>query len=403
VSEPREIPRARALIDAERWSDALAILVPHVATEPGDAQAWCLIAQSHLGLGRSDAALQAAKTARTLTPESEWAHRLCSVAYMRRGLFAEARRAAEESMRLEPDLWVTHRQRAEVDIQANAITHVTWDAARRAVELAPQESDAHTTVGRLALATGANDMATKAFREALRLDPQSATARNNLAVVHLRRKRLGSAVTHLVGALRADPTSELFANNLKIVLRSWAFLINMIGAVGSAILLATTSDRVVSGSTSAPYTVGPTFPPGTYTLGPGNVVTLSSVPGEPGYGVVQVPVDQVHIPVVGRPAALIIVACVVVAALIANVIVVRRNLGSSAWSILVAAARRDEILAISLGLSGFVVGGCVVAAALGMPLARPALVVTFLTALGSIVMMRINAPKRRRARRRQWG
>src|SRR5215469_9683110 len=77
-------------------------LVPAYGNGATAADAHCLQAQCLLGLGQPHQAAAAARQALAAEPDSEWAHRLLAIAYLRvrhrSGAIAEAR----EAVRLAP-------------------------------------------------------------------------------------------------------------------------------------------------------------------------------------------------------------------------------------------------------------------------------------------------------------
>jgi Flp pilus assembly protein TadD len=214
------VAHARVLVDAQRYQDAVAALAPHLAGQPGDEVGLCLLAQAQLGLANRHRALDAANAALRLSPDNEWALRLISVALTGLRRFDEARYAADEAVRAAPAEWRCHQQRARVDVAAKSVTPASWQAAQRAVELAPHEASTYQVLGGVALAAKKSRAAERAFRQALAIDPQDAVSQNNLGVALLRRRRLGKATAAITGAARLDPSSTRYAGNFRVVVRA---------------------------------------------------------------------------------------------------------------------------------------------------------------------------------------
>jgi Flp pilus assembly protein TadD len=374
---PTDADRARAYISAERWDEALALLASHLARQPDDVDALCLTAQCHIGRADPVAAEQAARAALALDPDREWVHRLLAIALGERRDFDAARAHADEAVRQLPWSWLPHRQRAEVDINERKVTAATWAAARRAIELAPDEALTHQTLGRVALLAKDNRTAIASFREALRLDPSSSTDRNNLAVAELRRRRIWSAGAHLVGALRLDPTSALTLNNLRAVLRVWALLLCVIGGIGAFAVIGASSAHVVHEPSVG---IGP---PSTITLPPGAVLSYPGAPGRsamvttPTARVLTLPgtinsATERRIEPKGRPSALPIAAGVTLLAATGIAALVRRSLGRAAGAIVLSSVRHHRPTAIALGGTAAGILALVVAAVFGMPVSLPA-------------------------------
>lgn len=337
------LAHARLLADTERWGDALRALAPVIATEPDQPAAYCLAAQCQLGLGDPAASLVAAQAALGRDPGSEWAHRLASLSLVRLHRYAEARHHADQAVRVAPLAWQSHRQRAEVDLEAGHVDPRTWEAALRAVELGPDRAATHMTLGQLSLIARDNAAAAQAFERALALDPDNAAARNNLAVAQIRRRNFRAAAANFVGALRLEPTSALFAANLRLTLRAWALLLTVVGAVGCLVASANLEDRLV-----------PTY-----------------------------------VPVTGRPAVLAAVAGVLVAALVGVAAVLRHAMGPSAARIVRASMTQDPLLALTLVTAVVGVAAVVIAFGVGMPAARTIVDVTFWYDVVAMLVMRL--------------
>jgi tetratricopeptide (TPR) repeat protein len=225
------LARAQVLVDLGRHTEARAALAPHLANEPDSLTGLYLLAQCELALGDSTAALAAADRAIAVAPEAEWALRLRALALADLGRHRAAREAAKAAIRIDPGNWLTHYVLAIVS-QKGAFDEA-YPAARRAVELAPHEAEAHVMVGITAAGLGHKKEARAAYHEALRLDPESATALNNLAAMDINRARLGSAARNVTAGLRVDPSAALLQRNLDVVvLRLMSRLLNLMLLTG---------------------------------------------------------------------------------------------------------------------------------------------------------------------------
>jgi tetratricopeptide (TPR) repeat protein len=217
VTSVDAVTRAVLLIETQRFAQARDILSRHLATDPNDANALCVLAQAYLGLDDYPAALAAAQAAAASEPQNEWAQRLASLTLTRIGRFAEARARADAALRLAPNEWRTHAQRARVDVSADAVSPSTLRTARQAVRLAPWEQDAHSLLGSALLADKQFDEAELEFREALRIDPQSHSTHNEMARLHLARRDIGAAAAGFAGAAALSPADDTAARNLTVV------------------------------------------------------------------------------------------------------------------------------------------------------------------------------------------
>ena len=146
------VQKAALLLEAGRAPDALGLLSTVLASAPDDAEALRLMAQALLMQDMPHQALAAALRAVALDPDSEWSHRLVSVASEEVGALDQAVLAAHEAVRLAP--WAADtRQRLAYALTARAGQHSHFPtfhlkrrrrlrdarrAAERSAELAPQ-------------------------------------------------------------------------------------------------------------------------------------------------------------------------------------------------------------------------------------------------------------------------
>lgn len=232
------LSRIERLIEIGRYAAAKDELIRHLATEPDSPEALCWLARCELGLGRPDRAEQAAQAALVMTPDSEWALQLLALAAGEVGHVAEALSAAQRAVHIAPNLWSTHQILAQTLLLDPQQRSQAYDAALRAVELAPTEPAAHITVGLAAEGIRRRDLARQAYEEALRHDPNDPIALNNLAVLDLGARRTESAAQRLIGALRLDPNAALMQRNLDFVaLRLLERLLNVLLLGGVVMLL----------------------------------------------------------------------------------------------------------------------------------------------------------------------
>ncbi|MEN0083377.1 MAG: tetratricopeptide repeat protein [Leifsonia sp.] len=206
--------RATLYLDAKRAEDAVAILGRHLASEPDDVKALCIMGRALCETGETEEAVRSTRRAVSLAPSDEWAWRVLALAFASNGDHTEAREAAERAIEIAPDAWRTHLQRAVVDLRAGKADFATQTAALRAVELAPGEAQTHYILGNAALARRSWDAADAAYRRALAIDPQLEAARNNLAVVALRRGDNGTASAGFVDILAQNPGSVTARRNV---------------------------------------------------------------------------------------------------------------------------------------------------------------------------------------------
>ena len=90
VDVATDLKRAEALREIGRAADAITILSRVVAGSPSNAQALCQLAQCYNATRDHYSMLSAADRAAAANPQSEWAHRLRSLALHNLGRHPEA-------------------------------------------------------------------------------------------------------------------------------------------------------------------------------------------------------------------------------------------------------------------------------------------------------------------------
>jgi Tfp pilus assembly protein PilF len=201
------LDRVHALVELERWQEALDLLG---RSEMASAQNWeaaCLHAQILVALGRPRQALTLARQARTAAPDEEWPHRLVSGLCVATGRTGEARSAAQEAVRLAPDTIEPLYTLVQAELLAGDLPAAQSTAAQ-ALSQHPTSPLAHRALAHVAVKIKDWKSAEAALRRALQLEPQSTTLQLELADV-LEHAGEGNAGTALrVNALRSDPTSS---------------------------------------------------------------------------------------------------------------------------------------------------------------------------------------------------
>ena len=241
----QRMARAYTYVDLGRWGDATTELGLVLAGDPQSAEALCLLAQCRLHLRDDSGARRAAESALAVAPESEWAHRLHSLALQRLGRHSEAVAAAWEAVRIAPQIADTHSRYAAALLQLGGPPDQARAAADRAVELAPHSAGAHVVQGVAAGNQGRTTEERDAYRRALELDPTDATALSNLAAIDANRGRLGGASRFLTAALRNDPhhTSALaLLDVVGVRLLRRLTVVTMLGGVLTALLAVAQSE-----------------------------------------------------------------------------------------------------------------------------------------------------------------
>jgi tetratricopeptide (TPR) repeat protein len=115
-------------------------------------------------------------------------------------------------------------------------------AARHAIELAPEDPAAHNQLGLVLLEHDRAAEGAQAFRTALGLDAEHDLALNNLAVARLRMGERDAALTEFEAAARLDPRSDVVRQNVLAVGGRARVYRRLAIAFGIAGLVALTAD-----------------------------------------------------------------------------------------------------------------------------------------------------------------
>jgi tetratricopeptide (TPR) repeat protein len=209
-----------------------------VATDPGNADAWCFLgivgrargdlataaacyreavrlrphfveATNNLGnvlalQGQPDEAIACFRTVLGLRPDFAEAHNNLGVALRNLGRLDEAVASYHEALRLRPAYADAHNNLGDAFSRLGrleeAVTHY-----RQALRLAPNFAAAHNNLGALLRTRGQLAEAADCFRQALRLQPHYAEAQANRASLLAQQGRVDDAVAGLREAIRLKP------------------------------------------------------------------------------------------------------------------------------------------------------------------------------------------------------
>ncbi len=218
---PEASGRVDLLLDSGRYADALALLRPLLATYPDQGSLWQGAARAHLGLREWDAALSAAHRVVVLDPVVPVGHLFASIALSGMGRFSEALDAALQARRLAPGAWIAHSQVAEAASRVKGSRELAWQSANRAVELGPNESMTHATMGLVAMRTGRMDVAEQALTAALAIDPSNHQAQHNLGIVRISHGDIVGAAQDLSVSAVADPGAPELSRAFQVLVLRW--------------------------------------------------------------------------------------------------------------------------------------------------------------------------------------
>lgn len=217
--------RVSALLDLGRPQEARAEAGRALTSAPGDADLWRLMSHIQGSLGEHGRALESARRAAALEPESSEAHSTLGVALwnaqvlgqppgwirlsrLRRqgGVSEPALSALRESLRLDPSDTGTHvtlaRMLLDLGRLKTAETHL-----QAALQQEPHSQAAHLGLARLALRRKRPAQAEQHTREVLAQDPQSLRALELLAQAQLKRRQPEQAFRSALAAVKLDPAN----------------------------------------------------------------------------------------------------------------------------------------------------------------------------------------------------
>lgn len=208
---------ALRLIDAGRADDAVALLARFLAEQPTDVTAMGLLSLAHLRAHRWTEALTAADAALGLAPDHLPAWQRRAIALLELNRTEDALVATTEYLRLAPDDWHAHYTKARALRDVRGRRQEALRHALRAVELAPDDADAHNLLGVIHRGLEDRVAAERAYRAALAIDPTHALARSNLALLTLGRAGTGEVMAGLRAAAASDPHQRAIHRNMALV------------------------------------------------------------------------------------------------------------------------------------------------------------------------------------------
>ncbi len=208
--------RAQTLIAAGRYPDAIRLLGSQLAAEPGDTESRRLLGWAQLGVDDRDGALRSVQQLAAAAPDDVDTHLLAAAVHSARREIAPAQQAARTAIRLAPSHPAPYRVAAGVDIANNLVTDSTVALARKAIELDPNDADAHRIAGTALLELRRRKEAGDYLKRAAALDPQDTTTAAELSRWHAHSGRSAEAARGFAAVVRADPTDRLALANLRV-------------------------------------------------------------------------------------------------------------------------------------------------------------------------------------------
>lgn len=208
TTREHRVERMEALLSIGRYADAEVSIRSELALAPDSAELHHLLARALVCQDRAPAALEHARIAAALEPESPDILHLYAGTLAEVGDGQQAYAVAVRAVRLAPDEWRSHVAVAHAltfGVRGLPALRAAETAAHRAVTLAPTEPDTHVLYGIVRWRLDDFTVAEEAFRNALAIDPQHADAQRNLASLQLDRVELQAGADTLARGLSAHP------------------------------------------------------------------------------------------------------------------------------------------------------------------------------------------------------
>ena len=213
------LAHAETLLDLHRDAEAEQRFRDYLAGDPQSVPALLGLGRALNRQSRHAEAEQVVRSALALAPDHAGGFQVLTDILCDRRDGPAAVDASRRALEIAPHDFTSHYQysRALLTVRRPRVREA-YDAAVRAVDLAPNSPDAHNLVGLCLDALGNRPGAQVAFRRALSIDPQHTLAQNNLAATELDRGRLRSAAGMLRTAVGNDPHERRLHQNLDTVL-----------------------------------------------------------------------------------------------------------------------------------------------------------------------------------------
>jgi len=203
---PSNLEAALAFASHADWPRVVSAARQALTNEPDDALAHALLALALAHLEQGKDAVDAGRRAVALAPELSFAHYALGWALLERAELNAAERSAQEALRLEPD---SHGYALLAQIY---VRRKRWAEAIKAAEQGLQIEPEHPGCANLrALSLGAlgrTDVAAALVNDVLALDPDDAFGLTNRGWLMLRQSRPQEALESFREALRLDPTLD---------------------------------------------------------------------------------------------------------------------------------------------------------------------------------------------------
>ncbi|GAA0472797.1 hypothetical protein Ade02nite_87190 [Paractinoplanes deccanensis] len=178
------VARAATLFEQLDLEQAVGVLRPVLAADPGTIEGWILMARLRLALDDAAGALDAADHAIGLNQGEPRSLALASRALTLLGRHEEAVTMAYRAVIADPRNALWHDRVAWALLSAERHIADAEQAARTAIGLDPTEAHYYFTHGVALEAMGHVDQARQALLTSLRMEPENPVAQHRLAVLN---------------------------------------------------------------------------------------------------------------------------------------------------------------------------------------------------------------------------
>jgi Flp pilus assembly protein TadD len=202
------LDQAGDLLNGGRAGQAATLLAPVVGEQPGNVEAWLLLARAHLELRRPADALDAARHALQLEPDGIEALYWVSASYTASGRHEMAITAASAGCAEDPGNPRLIERHGRAMLAAGRVSEAERVLSAGA-EIAWYDADLHVAHGVALFAAGRPLSAREAHGRALAIDPEHARAQGEL-------RRITAAEARIVDAESLVRITDEFAETLRI-------------------------------------------------------------------------------------------------------------------------------------------------------------------------------------------
>ena len=219
-SEKKERPNynlAKALLNQERYSEAIVYLYKVLQIDPDHVMAHNNIGIALVSQGKLDEAIEHYSTALKIKPGHVGSYNNIGIALSAQGKLNEAIKHYSEAIRIDPDyvqarynMGITLAKQGRLD---EAIAHFS-----EALRIDPDLEEVHNELGLALAEQGKLEKAVRHFSEALRINPDLDQAHNYLGTALARQGKLEEAIAHFSEALRINPKHAHAHKNWGLVL-----------------------------------------------------------------------------------------------------------------------------------------------------------------------------------------